>query len=96
MQNLKDAVQGAEDGAEVGRAALPDAVDEDALLVETVGHGEAEVLVDVVLEQRHAVHLERHGQRSRSVERNSVEDPVSYMSIWTVWVQNVVSYPLPN
>ena len=60
--SLNDSVERPEDGAEVGGAALSDAVDEDALLVESVGHGEAEVLVDVVLEQCHAVHLERDGQ----------------------------------
>ena len=64
--SLDDPVERAEDGAEVCGSALADAVDEDALLREAVGHGEPKVLVDVVLEQRHAVHLERHGQGSRS------------------------------
>ena len=59
---LNDPIERPEDGAEIGGAALPDSVDEDALLVESVGDGEAEVLVDVVLKQRHAVHLERDGQ----------------------------------
>ena len=57
VASLNDSVERPEDGAEVGGAALSDAVDEDALLVESVGHGEAEVLVDVVLKQCHAVHL---------------------------------------
>ena len=60
--SLNDSVERPEDGAEVGGSALPDAVDEDALLVEAVRHREAEVLVDIVLEERHAVHLERDGQ----------------------------------
>ena len=61
-ESLNDSVERPEDGAEVGGASLPDAVDEDALLVEAVRHREAEILVDVVLEERHAVHLEGDGQ----------------------------------
>jgi len=44
----------------MGYGRAPDAVDEDAPLVQPVRHGEPKVLVDRVLEKAHPHHLQGH------------------------------------
>ena len=60
LVDLEDSVERFQEAGCVGRSALPYPVDEDSFFVEAVGHAEAEVLVDVVFEQRHLVDFNRY------------------------------------